>query len=122
MVSFLRMAAEVSSQDDSMPNINVSFRVNLRIVFRMSKILKILGRTLGLLLEWTLIIVIFLAFAIRTSTVQTYFASLATNYLSNELNVEVRIDQVDIIFLDNIELKGILMKDQTGDTLFAAPF
>lgn len=86
----------------------------------MSKILKILGRTLGIAIEWLIVLVLFLAFAIRTSPVQTYFASLVTSYLSKELHVEVKIDKVDIVLLDNVEINGILLRDESGDTLFSA--
>ena len=86
----------------------------------MAKLLKIIGRSLGLLFEWLLIFIIFLAFAIRTSPVQTYLANQAAAYLSNELGAEIKIDQLTIIFLDKVELEGVLIRDQSGDTLLAA--
>ncbi|MDX2360801.1 MAG: translocation/assembly module TamB domain-containing protein [Crocinitomicaceae bacterium] len=86
----------------------------------MAKLLKILGRTLGLLIEWILIFVIFLAFVIRTSTVQTYLAEKVTNYLTDELGAEFHIDRVDIVFFDQLSLEGILIEDEAGDTIVAA--
>ncbi|NRA10346.1 MAG: hypothetical protein HRT57_00150, partial [Crocinitomicaceae bacterium] len=86
----------------------------------MAKLLKILGRTLGSLIEWSLMLIIVLAFAIRTSPVQTYFAKKATDYLSKELGAEVKVDQVAIVFLDKVALDGVLIRDQSGDTLIYA--
>ena len=86
----------------------------------MAKLLKIIGRSLGLLFEWLLIFIIFLAFAIRTSPVQTFLANQATAYLSDELGAEIKIDRLTIIFLDKVELEGVLVRDLSGDTLLAA--
>ncbi|MFT6243467.1 MAG: hypothetical protein ACJA0U_001041 [Salibacteraceae bacterium] len=83
----------------------------------MAKLIKILGRTLGSLIEWSLILIIVLAFIIRSSPVQTYFAKKATDYLSKELNAEVKVDKVAIVFLDRVALDGVLIRDQSGDTL-----
>jgi hypothetical protein len=57
----------------------------------MTKVLKIAGLTLAILLEWLLILVIFLVFAIRSSWVQTYLANRATAFLSSELHAKVQI-------------------------------
>lgn len=86
----------------------------------MAKVLKFLGRTLGGIVEWTLILVILLAFLIRTSTVQTYIAQQAASYLSDELNAKVDIDKVDIYFFDRVALKGLNIEDQQGETLLHA--
>lgn len=86
----------------------------------MAKILKISAKTGGILLEWLCIFIIFLAFAIRTSPVQTYIAQQLTSYLSDELGTELSIEKVDIIFLDRVELKGVFARDLYGDTLIYA--
>ncbi len=86
----------------------------------MTKLMKIVAKTLGGLFEWTLILIIFLSFAIRSSTFQTYLANELTAYLSEELGAEIKIDKVSIIFLDKVELKGVLIEDQMGDTILAA--
>ncbi|MCJ8292504.1 MAG: translocation/assembly module TamB domain-containing protein [Crocinitomicaceae bacterium] len=86
----------------------------------MAKLLKILGRTLGIIFEWLLVFLIALAFFIRTSPVQTYLAQQATSYLSEELNTAVNIDKVDIVFFDKVALNGFLILDQQKDTLLAA--
>ena len=81
--------------------------------------MKISGRILGITLEWILILSILFVFLIRTSPVQTYLAKKATDYLSKELNVEVKIDKIDVLFPNEIALNGFLMKDEANDTLFA---
>ncbi|MFT5859782.1 MAG: hypothetical protein ACI865_001886 [Flavobacteriaceae bacterium] len=86
----------------------------------MAKLMKISGRSLGILLEWSLMLIIAFAFAIRTSPVQTYIAQKAASYLSDELGTTVKIDKVAIIFFDELALDGFLMLDQQGDSLFAA--
>lgn len=86
----------------------------------MAKLLKIFGRTLGIIFEWLLIFLILFAFGIRTSPVQTYLAQQATSYLSKELNTTVKIDRVAIVFFDKVALDGFLILDQSKDTLLAA--
>ncbi len=85
----------------------------------MAKLLKILGRSLGILFEWLLIFLILFAFAIRTPAVQTYLAKQATAYLSEELGTEFKIDQVAILFFDEIALDGVLIRDLNQDTIVA---
>ncbi|MCH2230793.1 MAG: translocation/assembly module TamB [Crocinitomicaceae bacterium] len=86
----------------------------------MAKLLKILGKALGGILEWVLIFVIFLSFAIRTSPVQTLLASQAASYLSKELNATINIETVAIVFPDEIALDNILLTDINQDTLLYA--
>src|SRR5690606_20910549 len=57
---------------------------------------------------------------IRTSSFQTYLAEKATAYLSKELNTEIKIDEVAIIFFDEVALDGVLFKTPQKDTLIAA--
>ncbi len=83
----------------------------------MAKVLKILGRIVGISFEWVLLVLILFAFAIRTSQFQTYLGSLATNYLSKELKTELRIGKIDIVFFDKIYLKDVFVRDLHGDTL-----
>ena len=86
----------------------------------MAKLLKISGRTLGILFELLLIFVTFIAFAIHTSPFQTYVVKKISNYLSEELQAQVKIDKVYITFVDEIALDGLLIMDQQSDTLIAA--
>ncbi|MCB0478028.1 MAG: translocation/assembly module TamB [Crocinitomicaceae bacterium] len=64
--------------------------------------------------------IISLAFAIRTSTFQTWLANRVASYLSDEWGTVVTIDQVEIIFFDSAEIKGLYAEDQHGDTLIYA--
>ena len=86
----------------------------------MTKLLKILGRSIGIIFEWLLIVVILFLFLIRTSPVQTFLAQKATDYLSKELNVDVQIEKVSILFPSELAFDGFLMLDEENDTLFAA--
>lgn len=83
----------------------------------MTKVLKILAKILGGFLEWGLILIIVFAFAIRTSPVQTYLAEKATKYLSEELHTVISIDQLDVVFINRLRLKGFYIQDLQKDTL-----
>lgn len=64
-----------------------------------------------------MVVLIFVAFAIRTSWFQTYLAQQAATYLSKEWKTEVRIDKVDIKFLDLVDIEGVYVEDKLKDTL-----
>ncbi|MDP4867604.1 MAG: translocation/assembly module TamB domain-containing protein [Crocinitomicaceae bacterium] len=85
----------------------------------MTKVLKIAGLSLAILLEWLLILVIFLVFAIRSSWVQTYIAGQATSFLSKELNAKVQIGAVDIVLFRYIDLKDIYLEDPNQQKVLA---
>ena len=85
----------------------------------MAKVLKIVGRIIGISFDWLLILIISFAFLIRSSPFQTYLAQKATAYLSDELNAKISIEKLEIIFLDQIALKGVKALDQKGETLIA---
>lgn len=86
----------------------------------MTKLLKILGRSIGIALEWTLILLIFVIFFIRAPIFQTYLAKQATSYLAEDLRVDVKIDRLALIFPFDLDLEGFLLKDQENDTLLYA--
>ena len=83
----------------------------------MTKLLKIIGRIISISFEWVLILIISFCFLIRTSQVQTYLAKIATNYLSKELKTEIKINKLSIIFINKIEVEGMLIKDLKKDTI-----
>ncbi|WP_157454345.1 translocation/assembly module TamB domain-containing protein [Crocinitomix catalasitica] len=62
---------------------------------------------------------VLLLFGIRTSGFQTFLAHQASSYLSKELGTEIRIDKVDIVFVDIIDIKGIYVEDKIKDTLLS---
>ena len=87
----------------------------------MAKLLKIVWRTIsrivGITLEWVMLIVILFAFLIRTSSFQTYLGDVVTSYLSSELDTELRIGKIEIVFLDKLLLKDVYVQDLKKDTL-----
>ncbi len=83
----------------------------------MSKLMKFIGRSFAILVDLVLILFIVFAFAIRTSTVQTYLAQKATSFLSKELKTKMHIDEIAIVFFDRIALKGLYIEDQQGEIL-----
>src|SRR5690606_31474871 len=86
----------------------------------MTKILKIIARSLYEIIEWIMIILIFVVFAIRISAVQTYLATIATDYLSKELNTTVSIEKLDVVFFDRVDLKGFLLLNQNQTDTIAS--
>jgi len=78
----------------------------------MTKVFKIIGRIVGISIEWLLIALILFAFAIRTSAVQTFLAQKATAFLSSELGTTFHVEAVSIVFIDRIALDGITVLDQ----------
>lgn len=71
-----------------------------------------MARSLFGIIEWILLFLIVFAFAIRTSPVQTYLATFATDYLSEELGTKVSVEKLDIVFIDRVDLKGFLLLNQ----------
>jgi hypothetical protein len=62
-------------------------------------------------------LLIFFAFAIRTSQFQTYLGKKATAYLSRELKTKISIQKVDYYFFDKLALDGVFLLDKQNDTL-----
>jgi hypothetical protein len=84
----------------------------------MTKVLKIIARSLHGIVEWLLLFLIIFAFAIRTSPVQTFLANFATDYLSKKLGTVISIEKVDIVFVDKVDLKGVLLLNKNqSDTI-----
>lgn len=71
-------------------------------------------------IELLLLLVIVLAYAIRTEAFQTYLAQRAADYLSDELETTVSINQVYVHFFDGLEFRQLYIEDQHGDTLIYA--
>jgi hypothetical protein len=83
----------------------------------MTNLVKILGRFIAYTSEWIWIIILVLLFSIRTATIQTYITKLLADYLSKELNTEIKVKAVSIVYLDEIAFDGVLIKDKQADTL-----
>ena len=58
--------------------------------------------------------------ALQTSYVQNKIKNKILSSLSQKYNAEWYIEDIKVSFLDELHLKGILFKDQQGDTLLAA--
>jgi len=83
----------------------------------MAKLVKIIGKILGSLLEWVLLFLIFFAFAIRTSQFQTFLAQQVAHFFAKEWNTTVHIDKIDVVFFDKVYLNGLYVQDLHKDTL-----
>jgi hypothetical protein len=65
-------------------------------------------------------LVLLLLLGLQFPTVQTRLGSYATRYLSNMTGFEMRIERLAIRWLDNVVLKGVLVKDRAGEVMIAA--
>ena len=83
----------------------------------MTNLVKIIGQIIGYISEWIWIIILVLLFSVRTATVQTYITKILADYLSKELNTEIAVKSVSIVYLDEIAFDGVLIKDKQKDTL-----
>jgi len=84
----------------------------------MNKTINIFKHFLHIFSEWFLIILVFSVFFVRSSRVQTYLAKIATDYFSQEWNTVVSIEKLDILFFNTVNLKNIVLLNQTkSDTI-----
>ncbi|MFM7387739.1 MAG: hypothetical protein ACKO5L_06230, partial [Bacteroidota bacterium] len=83
----------------------------------MPKVAKFFLRGCGVFLEILVIILILLAFFIRSSTFQTYLAHKAASYYSKEWKTQVQLQRVDIGFFDRIYIEGVKLLDLKQRTL-----
>ena len=54
------------------------------------------------------------------ASVQTFLAQSAAKFLSKELNTSIKIDELAIVFIDRVGLKGVQIEDLDSDTLVNA--
>jgi hypothetical protein len=83
----------------------------------MAKLLKILGKSILTLIEFIILIIIVLAFSIRTTTFQTYLAKEGSKILSERIGSDVQINEVSIVFFDRVYLEKLYIEDHHNDTL-----
>jgi hypothetical protein len=57
---------------------------------------------------------------LQVDAVQTWLGKAATSYLSSELKAEISIERLSFRLVKSVVLKGVLIKDQSGDTLVYA--
>jgi len=67
--------------------------------------------------EVVFLLLFFVAFAIRTSWFQTWAAQQAASYLSEEWGTDVKIEKVDILLFDRVDIEGVYVADKLNDTL-----
>ncbi len=83
----------------------------------MSKLMKFIGRFLSIFVDVLFILLIVLAFSVRTTKFQTFLAQKATAYLSSELGTKMHIEEVAIVFFNRVALEGVYLEDTNGETL-----
>ncbi len=79
----------------------------------MPKVIKIPFKILAVVLGIALIL---LAIA-QTGWFKNYITKKATNYLSKELNTEVKIDKISLDYFDRLNAYNILIRDEQKDTM-----
>lgn len=87
----------------------------------MPKVVNIFLRSLGVMVEWLLILCIAFAFLIRTSAFQTYIAHLAADYYAKVWNTKVEIGKVDITFFSRVYIEDVLIQDHHQRNMIVAP-
>ncbi|WP_250630067.1 translocation/assembly module TamB domain-containing protein [Rhodoflexus caldus] len=65
-------------------------------------------------------LVLLLLLGLQFPTVQTWLGGHATRYLSDMTGFEMRINRLAIRWLDNVVLRGVLVKDRAGAVMIAA--
>ncbi len=90
--------------------------INLKSKIIKNKIAQILLFLIGILLVFVSSVSLLFA----SPYMQTSLARYAAKYFSQALHTEVEIDRVQLFFLDELQLKGVLVKDQLSDTLIYA--
>ncbi len=83
------------------------------------KITRIFFRLSGAVFMCLLFLVLTLFFAIQTSSFQTWLGHRAAAYFSSEWQTTVFIRKIDLKFFSKAHLHGVLVLDQSSDTLLA---
>jgi len=74
---------------------------------------QLVTRIVSLSIEWLLIVLILSAFALRSNPLQIYLAKQATDYFSKHWNTTLTLDKIDILFVNRVELKGLLLLNRS---------
>jgi hypothetical protein len=85
----------------------------------LKKAIKIFSKILSTLLLLLLIGVVLVFYALQLPAVQTNLAQRATDSLSKKLGMELTVDKVSIKWLDELSLRGVLIKDTKGRNMIA---
>jgi hypothetical protein len=87
---------------------------------RTGKIIKKTGKVFAWILGVLLCLTVAFYIAINNPKSQTWMAQRVAAYLSGELKAKITIRAVSIEFFKKVDLQGIYMEDQHGDTLLYA--
>jgi hypothetical protein len=85
-----------------------------------SNIIKKLLKVSAWVLLSLFILTIALVYSIRLPAFQTWIVKNAASYLSSELQTTVTLDKVQIEFFRTLNISGLYIEDQKGDTLLHA--
>ena len=77
------------------------------------RVLKILGKTLLVILLLFFALVLF----IRSPFGQNIIVNKVTKYVSNKTNTKVEVEHLFLTFGGNLQIDGLYLEDQKGDTL-----
>ena len=96
-----------------------TFYIALFAVWLKNKILmgKWIKRWCVLFFNFIMIGWIFVVLLIYSSVVQTLVAKFLTQYLSDDMGLEVKIDKVSVDIFHKVHLHGLLIKDEKKDTM-----
>lgn len=87
---------------------------------RTRKIIKKTGKVLAWILGVLLLLGVAAYIALNNPRSQTWMAQRIAAYLSNELKTKITIRSVDVEFFKKVDIQGIYVEDQHGDTLLFA--
>src|ERR1043166_4387451 len=83
------------------------------------KITRILVKTGAYLMLFLVLLVITAFFAVKSHGFQTWLGHKAGNYLSKELQAEIRVDKITLDLFRHAALEGVFVGDRKKDTLFS---
>lgn len=87
-----------------------------------SKVKRILFKTLAGLLLILILLGIVAYFAVQSYNFQTYLAKLATEFLSKELETEIKVDRIELDLFSKLHLKNVIIYDRHKDTVLSGNF
>ncbi len=83
----------------------------------LSKIKRILYKTLVVCFIVFFLLFLVLFFGIKSYNFQTYLGKLATEFLSKELNNKISIKRIEVDLFKKLHFKNVLVLDQKSDTI-----
>src|SRR5690606_4694821 len=112
-------AAEVSSQDDSIPKIIVEdwfIKCNFENCLK-PKTIKKRNKIMVFAAAFLVLMAVIISLIFYNAAFQTFLAKKYLHHLSNELNTTISVAEVDVSFFSEVTLKQLYVEDLQGDTL-----